>query len=137
MNENDRFIRRWLAAETSLDEERRLSRRLADASDASDADSAVAAVLRGAAALRGEPVPSFRRPAPRRRLLAWSAAAAVLIAAATWFAVRPTVYGYIDGRPVTDADEVIAAAGALERLDDFGRMLQAADSFTSAIPSNR
>lgn len=134
MNENDRFIRRWLAAETSLDEERRLSRRLADASDA---DSAVAAVLRGAAALRGEPVPSFRRPAPRRRLLAWSAAAAVLIAAATWFAVRPTVYGYIDGRPVTDADEVIAAAGALERLDDFGRMLQAADSFTSAIPSNR
>lgn len=131
-NPTERLVRRWLDAETTLDEERRLARLCADG------DDPVAALLRGAAALRRRPVPPFRRPAARRRLLAWGTAAAVALTAAAWFATRPAVYGYIDGRPVTDAAEMLAAAEALEHLDSFGRTLEAAESFTRAIhPTDR
>ncbi len=68
------------------------------------------------------------RPAYRLRIrLATAAGIAAACAAGILLTVRPTVYGYLDGRPITDPADAIVAASYFAPLEKLAESLEFAD----------
>lgn len=111
------LVDRYFRGETSTEEEALLRRALADRAEGSadtngaapltPEERAAAAMLRLAGSGRGDTVRIRLHQAPQRR---WRIAAATALSAAAIAAVaitltRPTVYGYVNGQPVTSIAE--------------------------------
>ena len=100
-NRMEILARRYFAAETTPAEEAELARAL----DTLDL-LAAAAMMRDARRLRGQSVNIRTRAAlqPLRIAVAMAFSAAVIVVAAIAMS-RPTVYGYVNGMPVTSLAE--------------------------------
>lgn len=124
----DLLCRRYLDATASEAETDSLRRMLCDAPHdvLTPQMRLCATMLRGFEALRTERIPER----PRRRTLRLRLAAAIGIAAACAAGIlligRPTVYGYIDGRPITDPAEAMAATVYFEPLEELAESLELA-----------
>lgn len=62
-----------------------------------------------------------------RLLTTISIGIAAAAAVGLFFAVRPTVYGYIDGRPITDPAEAMSATLYFEQLDGLAQTFDIAN----------
>ena len=105
------LARRWFAAETTPAEDAELARELDSLAPerlaALSPDlRAAAAMMRDARRLRGQSVNSRTRAAlqPLRIAVATAFSAAAIVVAAMLMS-RPTVYGYVNGMPVTSLAE--------------------------------
>lgn len=102
---------RYLAAKTSIDEEQAFARELGRIpperlAALSPELTAAAAMLRDAERRRGDTVRiNMRTAASPLRMAAATALSAAAIVTAALFMSRPTVYGYVNGAPVTSMAE--------------------------------
>ena len=110
-NRMEILARRWFAAETTPAEDAELARELDSLAPerlaALSPDlRAAAAMMRDARRLRGQSVNSRTRAAlqPLRIAVATAFSAAAIVVAAMLMS-RPTVYGYVNGMPVTSLAE--------------------------------
>lgn len=101
---------RYMAAETTVAEEAELRRAVAgltavERAEASDGLLAAGAMLHAARRQRQEGVAvGIRRPSPWRTAVAATVSAAIIVGAVLLVS-RPTVYGYVNGVPVTSLAE--------------------------------
>lgn len=78
--------------------------------------------------------------APHRRwnlLLGTGAGIAAALLVGLFFLTRGTVYGYIDGRPVTDPAEAICATVYFQPLEELSRSFDIADRLLEAAEKSR
>lgn len=93
----------------------------------------------------GIPVGTARRLAasarqPHRRwnlLLGTGAGIAAALLVGLFFLTRGTVYGYIDGRPVTDPAEAMCATAYFQPLEELSRSFDIADRLLEAAEKSR
>lgn len=77
---------------------------------------------------------------PHRRwnlLLGTGAGIAAALLAGLFFLTRGTVYGYIDGRPVTDPAEAMCATVYFQPLEELSRSFDIADRLLEAAEKSR
>lgn len=78
--------------------------------------------------------------APHRRwnlLLGTGAGIAAALLVGLFFLTRGTVYGYIDGRPVTDPAEAMCATVYFQPLEELSRSFDIADRLLEAAEKSR
>lgn len=78
--------------------------------------------------------------APHRRwnlLLGTGAGIAAVLLVGLFFLTRGTVYGYIDGRPVTDPAEAMCATVYFQPLEELSRSFDIADRLLEAAEKSR
>ena len=79
-------------------------------------------------------------PRPHRRwnlLLGTGAGIAAALLVGLFFLTRGTVYGYIDGRPVTDPAEAMCATVYFQPLEELSRSFDIADRLLEAAEKSR
>lgn len=78
----------------------------------------------------------IRNPADRWKQLIIGAGIAAAVALGLFLTARPTVYGYIDGRAVTDPAEALAATVYFEPLDGLTEAFDIADELLGTDNTN-
>lgn len=84
------------------------------------------------------PTGASRRPHRRWNLLLGTGAGiAAALLVGLFFLTRGTVYGYIDGRPVTDPAEAMCATAYFQPLEELSRSFDIADRLLEAAEKSR
>lgn len=102
--------------------------------------SAVGKLPADSAADSSADTPHRTTAAPHRRwnlLLGTGAGIAAALLVGLFFLTRGTVYGYIDGRPVTDPAEAMCATVYFQPLEELSRSFDIADRLLEAAEKSR